>query len=205
MKTRTRTDYHHGDLRNALLAAAEEELQEKGVEAFSLRSVAKRAGVSHGAPAYHFADVPGLLTALATVAYARFIATQERVQAEAATDAESQLAAAGLGYIEFAVSHPALFRLIFASDRPQRDAPELAAAADAAFEKLLADVAKLLGHDPAGDSASMSRVMSAWVVAHGIADLMISDRFQRMPFFAELDREGRNALFSELILRGVCP
>ena len=56
--------YHHGDLRAALLRAAEAELNEAGIEAFSLRRVAKRAGVSHAAPAHHFRDVRGLLTAL---------------------------------------------------------------------------------------------------------------------------------------------
>ncbi|MEO1171094.1 MAG: TetR/AcrR family transcriptional regulator [Myxococcota bacterium] len=200
---KARTDYHHGDLKNALLRAGEEELAEKGVEAFSLRSVAKRAGVSHGAPAYHFGDVPGLLTALAAMAYRRFIATQEQFQARYPADPKSQLAASGLGYIHFAESNPSLFRLIFASDRPNRSAPELSAAADAAFDKLLVDVAQLLERDPSEDPAAMSRVMSAWVVAHGIADLMLTGRFDRMPFFAHLSAEGRDALFAELILRGV--
>ena len=62
----TEKPYHHGDLRAALLAAAEVELSEKGVEGFSLRSVAKRAGVSHAAPAHHFGDSQGLLTAKGT-------------------------------------------------------------------------------------------------------------------------------------------
>eukprot|EP01036_Dinobryon_divergens_P003443 gene3443-4542_t len=53
--------YHHGDLRAALLAAAEDELAARGVEGFSLRQVAKRAGVSHAAPAHHFGDAAGLL------------------------------------------------------------------------------------------------------------------------------------------------
>ena len=66
--------YHHGDLAAALLAAAEAELAEKGVEAFSLRSVAKRAGVSHAAPAHHFGDATGVLTALATEGFRRFLA-----------------------------------------------------------------------------------------------------------------------------------
>ena len=57
--------YHHGDLKMALLRAAEAELAENGIESFSLRAVAKRAGVSHGAPAHHFKDAKGLLTALA--------------------------------------------------------------------------------------------------------------------------------------------
>ena len=57
--------YHHGDLRKALLEAGEEELSERGGENFSMRGVAKRAGVSHAAPAHHFRDKAGLLTALA--------------------------------------------------------------------------------------------------------------------------------------------
>ncbi len=105
--------YHHGDLHRALLAAAEEELTEKGVEAFSLRGVAKRAGVSHGAPAHHFADARGLLTELAAQGYQRFIDAQERRQQEAAKDPEAQLTASGLGYIDFATENPALFRLMF--------------------------------------------------------------------------------------------
>src|SRR5262252_290185 len=57
--------YHHGNLRAALLEAAEAELEAQGIEAFSLRGVAKRAGVSHAAPAHHFGDANGLLTGLA--------------------------------------------------------------------------------------------------------------------------------------------
>ena len=60
-----RKPYHHGDLRAALIAAAEAELIEKGADAFSLRGTAKRAGVSHAAPAHHFRDANALLDALA--------------------------------------------------------------------------------------------------------------------------------------------
>ena len=62
-----RDGYHHGDLRAALIAAAEEELAENGVDGFTLRGCARRAGVSHAAPAHHFKDVRALFTALATV------------------------------------------------------------------------------------------------------------------------------------------
>ena len=68
--------YHHGDLRAALLEAGEAELAEHGVEGFSLRGVAKRAGVSHAAPAHHFRDANGLLTALAAEGFRRFVAKQ---------------------------------------------------------------------------------------------------------------------------------
>ena len=107
--------YHHGDLRAALLAAAEVELTEKGVEAFSLRSVAKRAGVSHAAPAHHFGDARGLLTALAVEGFRRFLATQHRREALAAPDPRAQLVAAGLGYVDFALAYPAALGIVSAT------------------------------------------------------------------------------------------
>ncbi|NRB03591.1 MAG: TetR family transcriptional regulator, partial [Rhodobacteraceae bacterium] len=65
--------YHHGDLRAALIEAGLQELEATGTEAFSLRKVARRAGVSHAAPAHHFGDVTGLLTALAAEGFRRFV------------------------------------------------------------------------------------------------------------------------------------
>src|SRR5262245_45102253 len=85
--------YHHGNLRAALLEAAEAELEAEGIEGFSLRGVAKRAGVSHAAPAHHFGDASGLLTGLAAEGYRRFVAAQKN----ASSDGMSQLVAAGLG------------------------------------------------------------------------------------------------------------
>ena len=76
--------YHHGNLAAELLQAAERELVLNGIEAFSLRAVAKRAGVSHGAPAYHFKSARGLLTALAATGGrkrgAKFAATADRMR-----------------------------------------------------------------------------------------------------------------------------
>ena len=75
--------YHHGNLAAELLQAAERELVLNGIEAFSLRAVAKRAGVSHGAPAYHFKSARGLLTALAATGYERLVEAQEARQSDA--------------------------------------------------------------------------------------------------------------------------
>ena len=68
------TPYHHGDLRNALLDAADELLQEQGLQGFTLRACARRAGVSHMAPKHHFNDVRGLLRAVAERGFARLVA-----------------------------------------------------------------------------------------------------------------------------------
>ena len=87
--------YHHGDLRNALVAAAEAELAEHGIEGFTLRGCAKRAGVSHAAPAHHFGDAAGLLTAVAAAGFERFLTFQRQRQEAASPDPSSQLVAAG--------------------------------------------------------------------------------------------------------------
>src|SRR5215831_15253503 len=69
--------YHHGDLRAALLQAAVGAIAEEGAAGMSLREVARRAGVSHTAAAYHFRDKRGLLTAVAADGY-RMLADEMR-------------------------------------------------------------------------------------------------------------------------------
>src|SRR5262245_53180879 len=107
--------YHHGDLRAALVAAAEAILREQGVEAFTLRECARRAGVSHAAPAHHFGDARGLLSACAAAGFERLADSIEKsvVRAGPGADAVARLRAGSLAYIEFALHHRALFQLMF--------------------------------------------------------------------------------------------
>lgn len=186
-----RRGYHHGHLRAALLVAAEAELSEKGMEGFSLRSVAKRAGVSHAAPAHHFRDADGLLTALATVGLRRFLDTQHRREAQVDPSPLPQLLAAGLGYIDFAMANPALFRLIFSSERPDFDDPELKEAADAAYAHLAGQVAACGGGEP---EASI-----VWAMAHGFADLLITGRMQDL---AAMSPEARDQALVYMLAKG---
>lgn len=192
--------YHHGDLPAALLRAAEAELAEGGIERFSLRAVAKRAGVSHAAPAHHFGDVNGLLSALAEQGFRRFLEVQLARQRKAAPEPLAQLLASGLGYIDFAIANPALFRLMFASERPRFTETGLCAAADAAFDQLVKDVAGVIGFDPRGDADAMSDVMACWAVTHGLADLMIA---RRAAFLTDLPPEYRDDVLSEIIARAI--
>lgn len=177
----TRRSYHHGDLRSALLAAAEAELAERGIEAFSLRQVARRAGVSHAAPAHHFGDARGLLTALAADGFHRFLATQARREEQADADPVSQLVAAGLGYIDFAMERPALFRLLFGSDQPDFTDPALDGASTAAYRHLHDQVAAVGGDDVAA--------ASVWAMAHGLADLLSNGRLKALLSLPDAARE----------------
>ena len=101
----TEKTYHHGDLNHALRMAAADLMAEKGAAGFSLREVARRAGVSHAAPAHHFGDATGLLTAVATDAFAHLHqATQAAFDAH--DDPIERLAKVGRAYVELAISHP---------------------------------------------------------------------------------------------------
>jgi AcrR family transcriptional regulator len=200
-RPRRRADtYHHGDLRAALLQVGEAELAARGIEGFSLRGVAKRAGVSHAAPAHHFGDVNGLLTALAAEGFRRFVAAQKARQKKAAADPASQLVAAGMGYIDFAMASPALFRLMFSSDRPDRTALELHAAASVAYRQLVDDVRGLRGNAPGQSDPAPTDVMRTWAMAHGLADLMNSNRLKHLIGVRKIERE---AMLEEMLRKGI--
>lgn len=198
--TDTPRPYHHGDLRAALLAAAEAELAGSGIEAFSLRAVAKRAGVSHAAPAHHFGDARGLLTALAAEGFTRFLATQLAHEAEVPPRQPDRILAAGLGYIAFATAHPALFRLMFSSDRPDFEAEPLAGPSRAAFAHLLENVAELRGTDPREDAAALTDATAAWAMVHGLADLMQTGRAH---FVLGLPEDERRVVLTSIIRRSL--
>lgn len=190
--------YHHGDLRQALLAAAEDELIETGIEGFSLRKVARRAGVSHAAPTHHFRDARGLLTALASVGFRRFVEAQKRRQALAAPDPISQQAAAGLGYIDFAEEHTALFRLMFGSRLPNHADPDHCAASMAAFDYLAEGVAAITGSSAMADPATLVDVSATWAIAHGLADLLSSGRLSSI---GALEGQARDDVLTGIISR----
>lgn len=190
--------YHHGNLREELLAAAEAELTEKGVEGLSLRGIAKRAGVSHAAPAHHFGDVNGLLTALAAAGFQRFVAHLDERQTRAGSDPKRRMQAAGLGYIDFALNQPALFQLIFTSQRPDFSDPALSQAANAAFDQLVRSVGAARGSDPLTEQAGMIDVMATWAIVHGLAGLLNTGRLKPLLAIPEAKRE---AVLAEIISR----
>jgi AcrR family transcriptional regulator len=129
--------YHHGDLRAALLQAGEAELAANGRLGFTLRGTAKRAGVSHAAPAHHFRDANALLAALAARGFRRLEAAMREAQANAPPDPRAQLIAAGVGYFRFGYNNPALLQLMFGPElNGDHGDAELQAASGASFDLL---------------------------------------------------------------------
>ncbi|MCX5399149.1 TetR/AcrR family transcriptional regulator [Streptomyces sp. NBC_00102] len=156
--------YHHGDLRRTLLAAAVDVIAAEGPAALSLRDLARRAGVSHAAPAHHFKDRTGLLTAVATEAYTLFADSLSEV---------TDLTERGARYVRFAARHPAHFQVMFQPELYRADDPALVAARERAARTLREGVAGLA---PEGSSAEDARRtgIAAWSLAHGFASLLLS-------------------------------
>src|ERR1700756_5122098 len=102
--------YHHGDLRRALLNAADAVLERSGPSALSLRAVAREAGVSPAAPYHHFKDKDDLIAAVASEGFAQLHSAIEQAWRDAPEGA-SKRGTLGLAYIEFASRHPALYRI----------------------------------------------------------------------------------------------
>jgi AcrR family transcriptional regulator len=165
--------YHHGDLRRALLDAAEALLLESGLEAFSLRECARRADVSHGAPAHHFGDVRGLLTAFATVGFERLVQRMHAGAEAAGADAAQQLLAVGQAYVGFALDHPAHFRLMFRCDRLDPDDAALKSAGSAAAQALAWALSAALRERGVPEDAMQDRCLLAWSAVHGLATLAL--------------------------------
>ena len=174
-----RDGYHHGDLRAALLAAAEEELAEHGVEGFTLRGCARRAGVSHAAPAHHFKDVRALLTEIAADGFERLAEITERFGSAAPPGTLEHLVEIGRGYVTFAATHPHHFRLIFRVDRLDRDNQRFRAAGAAAFKVPVEAVGAYFGSsDPMADPQLAAHVVGIWSIVQGFSDLLLAGQFE---------------------------
>ncbi len=172
--------YHHGDLRAALLAAAEEELAGNGVEGFTLRGCARRAGVSHAAPAHHFKDVRALLTALAAIGFERLSASMMECTTGIAPGGLAYLVGIGRGYLAFAQADPHLFNLIFRSAVLDCADPAYEAAGDAAFAYPVRAVGAYRGSDdPMAEPELATEVIGIWSLVHGLAGLMLAGQFDK--------------------------
>ncbi|MDI3421969.1 TetR/AcrR family transcriptional regulator [Streptomyces luteolus] len=155
--------YHHGDLRRAVLTAALDAIRDSGPAALSLRDLARRAGVSHAAPAHHFKDRTGLLTAIAAEGF--------DLLAGALAEAP-ELRERGVRYVRFCREHPAHFQVMFTPELLRADDPALRAARDRAREQLRSGIGDLETSER-GEDARLAGI-AAWSLAHGFATLLLA-------------------------------
>lgn len=169
--------YHHGDLRAALIRAATAIVRERGIDGFSLREAARRAGVSPAAPQHHFGDARGLLTALATEGF-RMLGDALAAADSAAMDRDGRIRAQGRAYVAFALDHPAEFDTMWRCARIDTGDAAYAAAAGRAFGLLKAAVAGTPFEDGERPAASTHtapdpKAIACWSLVHGLARLAL--------------------------------
>ncbi|HEX3790590.1 MAG TPA: TetR/AcrR family transcriptional regulator [Pseudonocardiaceae bacterium] len=168
-----RTAYHHGNLRLALLESAERMLAETGAAELSLRELARQAGVSHGAPRQHFADKQALLDALAERGFDQLGAALDAALATADGPFPAQLLVFARTWVDFAVRHPALLDLMFASkNRPAAHA--LRGVADRAFARPSALIAEAQARGDIADTDPDRVPMAIFATLQGLAALITS-------------------------------
>lgn len=134
--------YHHGDLPAALRRVAAEVLVERGASGFSLREVARRAGVSHAAPAHHFTDARGLLTAVAIEGF-QYLTSRTETAIEGVADPEEALVRLGQAYVLVAVEMPGHCSVMFQTDAIDVGQPAYQQWGDRAFGVLSGVIERL--------------------------------------------------------------
>lgn len=202
-----KSSYHHGDLREALLQAAESLLEEGDVQNLTLRACARQAGVSHAAPKHHFNDIAELLSEVAARSFNRLTRALDSAMEMKEVDPDKRFVAVARTYVDFARRHPAQFRLMFRWDTLVRENTTLSLAATRTFAAMTnavtlqrdePDVTPETLQERIREKGLQNDVLLGWSHVHGYAQLLLEGQFTE--FAAE---EGENA-FIERTLSDTC-
>lgn len=194
----TERPFHHGNLRAALLGHAVVVLRDSGVDGLSLRDLARRAGVSHGAPRSHFLDRQALLDALAELGFRR-LTEEVRHAVGGADDVAGRFRRVAQAYVDFAIEDAALMDLMFQAKTSGRPG-SVHDAATALFTVLDAAVGPRPG-DRLQESARDVLKMLFSATMQGIAALVVSDRIDRPQAHQLVDAAADMLLGSDLAAR----
>jgi AcrR family transcriptional regulator len=195
----TRRRYHHGDLRAALLARAEETLRERGPSALSLRELARDLGVSHAAPSRHFKDKQALLDALALIGFERLADAMTAAVKETGEPFAEQLRAAAYTYVDFATANAELLDLMFAIKHTPEASEELSAASQRWTDQLMNLIVEAQRRGEVREGPLEHVGIGVFSTMHGYASLAASDSLP-----PEVRAQGLDALI-EFVLRGCAP
>jgi AcrR family transcriptional regulator len=169
---KTKKPYHHGDLREKLIAAGEAALAEIPFERVTLREIARRAGVSHAAPKHHFSTLGDLLAEIAARGFESFSTELANGADHSAIQTpDGRLAGMGRAYIRFAENNPAIYSLMFGKRDMMLVTPHLAKAMMNAWSLLESEAAKIVGTSRAPLAA-----ITIWSSTHGLAMLKLASR-----------------------------
>jgi AcrR family transcriptional regulator len=181
-------NYHHGDLKNALIQAGIKILAEEGMDELSLRKVARLAGVSHSAPYAHFADKQALIAAISTDGFRKIHERIVQVMEKYPDDPLRQLIETGWAYVQFGFEEPDHFKLTFSSSvERESEYPDLVDATVHTFNEFRQLILRCqkAGFIEAGDPDLMA--ITLWGMVHGFVNLIqggmishtVTDRYSR--------------------------
>jgi AcrR family transcriptional regulator len=184
--TATRSSYHHGNLRTALVEAATELARERGPEGVVLREVARRTSVSHNAAYRHFADREALLAATAEIGMALLAdAMREQVARVRTKDpqeaARQRMRAVGRGYVQFALAEPGLFETAFAGAEPKGTDPYGSSAADGPYGLLSQALDEAMEQGAVSRERRPGAEVLCWSAVHGFAKLHLHGPLRAVP------------------------
>lgn len=193
-----RVAYHHGDLRQQLLTVAEQIILERGVDGFTLREAARRAGVSPAAPAHHFKDAKGLLTEVALLGFREFGAALEAADRAGGADPAQRLRGQAVAYVNFALQQPARFQLMFRDDKHDDSNVEFKSAAARAYGILESAIRAATNTPPERELTPESHglLLAVWSMVHGFSYLALG---------SGLSVPGQGPLTHERILSSLLP
>ena len=167
-------NYHHGDLKNALIKAGVEILAKDGVIGLSLRKVAARAGVSHTAPYSHFVDKQALIAAISTEGFRQLYERMSAVAEEYKTKPSMQLMEVGWAYVQFALDDRDRFKVMFSGIlEKEKIYPEFVTESQRNFQlvKMVVEANQAAGVLRSGPSDLVA--LSAWAIIHGFSMLLL--------------------------------
>jgi AcrR family transcriptional regulator len=166
----TSKPYHHGNLRSALLDASLALIRKEGLHGFTLREVARRAGVSHTAPYRHFRSRDDLLAAIAEDGF-NCLTAKIREAASKRDSPLDRLQMAGIAYVQFGLDRPEEFHVMFSVELDPGIHASARAAAEASFESLLALVVDCRRAGLLSRYEPRTAARIAWAHVHGITEL----------------------------------
>ncbi|MFK7977928.1 MAG: TetR/AcrR family transcriptional regulator [Halioglobus sp.] len=196
--------YHHGNLRDALIVAAAELIEESGSADFSVSDTARRAGVSNAAPYRHFADKEALLQAVSELGFFAMDEGMREIANGYEYGSQACIVELGKGYIRFVTSRPAFFNLMWGEEGSatmERMADSHRELRQSGFWLLVNQIEAWCEKQHVRNTEPLDIALKLWAMAIGISHLVINNHLER--YVAEVDPYQILATSSDAFLRGL--
>jgi AcrR family transcriptional regulator len=175
-RVRRKARYHHGELREALIRATRQLVEQRGAENFTLADACRVAGVTTAAPYRHFRGKQEILEEIVSRGFEELGIRTTAILAEKGEGTLEGIVAMGQAYVAFAVEETAVFRLMFGQQPSLKNAEHVLGAAHACFTKLINQVALYCDRNKVGGEAQQI-ALRLWTFVHGAASLLIDQDY----------------------------